>query len=202
MLSVFLSGLVSGLALIVAIGAQNAFVLRAGIRRSHVGLIVTICILSDAILIICGVAGIGALITAAPWVIPVIQYAGAAFLLCYGFMSFRRAFRASTMNEAPPPKRSGVIITILALTWLNPHVYLDTVLLLGSLANAKGPDLAWIFAAGAIAGSTIWFLALGYGARLLAPLFAKPRAWQVIDVLIGVTMWAIAATLLFSPAKT
>ena len=162
------SGLASGLSLIVAIGAQNAFVLRQGVQRSHVLLVVAVCALSDLVLIVLGVAGVGVLIEQAPGVLEVVRWAGAAFLLAYGAMAARRAIRgtqASQLSTGQQGTWAAALGTCLALTWLNPHVYLDTVLLLGSLAGTHGADGRWWFAAGAGLGSVAWFAALGAGAR-------------------------------------
>jgi len=197
-----LSGLATGLTLIVAIGAQNAFVLRQGLRRAHVGPVVTVCTVSDYALILAGTAGLGAVIRYAPWALLVVRWLGVAFLVCYGLSSAWRARRPSALSAGGEPgsgsRRPGATVArTLALTWLNPHVYLDTVLLLGSIANAHGPSGRWWFAVGACVGSTIWFAGLGFGARLLAPLLARPRAWQVLDLLIAATMLLIAAGLAF-----
>jgi L-lysine exporter family protein LysE/ArgO len=194
------SGLVTGLTLIVAIGAQNAFVLRQGLRRAHVGPVVTVCTLSDYALILTGTAGLGAVIRYAPWALLAVRWLGVAFLICYGLSSAWRARRPSALSATGEPgsgpgRRGATVGRTLALTWLNPHVYLDTVLLLGSIANAHGPSGRWWFAVGACVGSTIWFAGLGFGARLLAPLLARPRAWQVLDLLIAATMLVIAAEL-------
>jgi L-lysine exporter family protein LysE/ArgO len=196
-----LAGLGLGLSLIVAIGAQNAFVLRQGLRREHVLAVVAICALSDAVLISAGVAGGGLLFTALPWLVEAIRWAGAAFLLGYGVLAAVRAVRTPTPDaaglRAATTTAGGLgaaIATCLALTWLNPHVYLDTVLLLGSVASTHG-DLRWFFAGGAVAGSVLWFSALGFGARLLAPLFAKPLAWRILDGVIAVVMIALAVLL-------
>jgi L-lysine exporter family protein LysE/ArgO len=189
------TGLGAGLALIIAIGAQNAFVLRQGLRGEHVGLVVLVCMLSDAVLIAAGIVGIGEVIRAAPAVVVVIRLAGAAFLLAYGVFAARRAFRPGTLTASAQQGalgRKAVLATVLALTWLNPHVYLDTVLLLGTLANQHG-DLRWWFGAGAVLGSVLWFSALGFGARLLRPVFAKPAAWRVLDGAIAVVMVFLAA---------
>ena len=192
-----LTGLLTGLALIVAIGAQNAYVLRQGLRRSHVGLVVAICAVSDALLIAAGVAGIGVVVDRAPWAVEVVRWLGVAFLTAYGIASLRRAGRPEALDvaAAPAERRRGVAARTVALTWLNPHVYLDTVLLLGSVAGTHGPVGRWWFAVGAGLGSVLWFTGLGYGARLAAPRLADPRAWQVLDVGIGVVMLAIAARL-------
>ena len=184
------TGLGAGLALIIAIGAQNAFVLRQGIRGEHVTLVVLVCMLSDIILIVGGIYGIGAVITAVPAVVVFIRLAGAAFLVVYGLLAAKRAFRPGTLRAGAQqgnlPKKAA-LMTVLTLTWLNPHVYLDTVLLLGTLANQHG-ELRWWFGAGAALGSVLWFSALGYGARLLRPVFAKPGAWRVLDGLIAAVM--------------
>jgi L-lysine exporter family protein LysE/ArgO len=202
MINEALAGLVTGLTLIVAIGAQNAFVLRQGLRRAHVGAVVTVCTLSDYALIVAGIAGLGAVIRYAPWALLAVRWLGVAFLTWYGLMSAWRARRPSALRASVPNGAggSGAARTVgrtLALTWLNPHVYLDTVVLLGSIANSRGASGRWWFAAGACAGSTIWFAALGFGAVALAPLLARPRAWQVLDLAIAATMLVIAAGLAF-----
>jgi len=192
------AGLVTGLSLIVAIGAQNAFVLRQGLAREHVGLVVAICTVSDVVLIVAGVAGIGTIVERAPWALEVVRWLGVAFLGWYGVSSLLRARRPEALraaNGGPTPSGRSVAVRAVALTWLNPHVYLDTVLLLGTIANHQGPTGRWWFAAGAVVASTVWFAGLGYGARAAGPLLARPRAWQVLDVLIGLTMLAIAASL-------
>jgi len=199
------AGLGLGLSLIVAIGAQNAFVLRQGLRREHVLVVVAICALSDLALITAGVGGGGLLFTVAPWLVEVVRWVGAAFLLLYGLFAARRALRRSqleTSDAAHPPAASARVVaaTCLALTWLNPHVYLDTVLLLGTVANTHG-DARWAFAAGAGLGSILWFSALGFGARLLAPLFARPIAWRVLDAIIAVVMIVLAISLAVSALR-
>lgn len=190
-----LAGLLTGLSLIAAIGAQNAFVLRQGIRRDHVLSVVAICAGSDLVLIVAGVAGLGAVVDGAGRLVDVITWAGAAFLIWYGVASLSRARHPGGLT-AQPVGSSGVALTALALTWLNPHVYLDTVLLLGTIAASHGDPGRWWFAAGAAAASMLWFSALGFGARLLAPVLARPRAWQVVDVIVAMTMFAVAAMLL------
>jgi len=200
-----LAGLGLGLSLIVAIGAQNAFVLRQGLRREHVLVVVAICALSDLALIAAGVGGGGLLFAAVPWLVEVVRWIGAAFLLLYGLFAARRALRRSRLEtaDAASPKTAStlaVAATCLALTWLNPHVYLDTVLLLGTVANTHG-DARWAFAAGAGLGSILWFSALGFGARLLAPLFARPIAWRVLDAIIAVVMIALAISLAVSALR-
>jgi L-lysine exporter family protein LysE/ArgO len=191
------TGLVTGLTLIVAIGAQNAFVLRQGLAREHVGLVVLICALSDLVLILAGVSGIGTAVERAPWALDVVRWLGVAFLTWYGVSSLLRARGAAGLRTAGATglSRRSAALRAVALTWLNPHVYLDTVLLLGSIANQQGPDGRWWFAVGACFASIAWFAGLGYGARFAHGALASPRAWQALDVLIGLTMLAIAVML-------
>ncbi len=190
------AGFGTGLSLIVAIGAQNAFVLRQGIRRHAVLTVVAICALSDAALIALGVGGVGAVVLAFPPALTVVGVVGGAFLLCYGFLAARRAVRPSgtEVPGTPPGSSRRVALTCLALTWLNPHVYLDTVLLLGTVAAHRG-DLRWAFGAGAVVASLCWFAVLGFGARLLAGFFARPTSWRVLDGLVAATMVALGVTL-------
>ena len=198
MLDSTVAGLLTGLSLIVAIGAQNAYVLRQGLAREHVGIVVAICALSDVVLIIAGVSGIGTIVERAPWALDVVRWLGVAFLTWYGVASLLRARKPETLHAAnggAVTSRRQVAVRALALTWLNPHVYLDTVLLLGSIANQEGSVGRWWFAAGACVASALWFCGLGYGARKAGRLLSRPRAWQVLDVLIGLTMLAIAASL-------
>lgn len=189
------TGLLTGLALIVAIGAQNAFVLRQGLARRHVGPVVAVCALSDLALIVAGVAGIGAVVDNAPWVIDVVRWAGVAFLTWYGVRSLLSARAPESLQAARGDSATltATVLKAVALTWLNPHVYLDTVLLLGSIANAD--PAPWWFALGAGSASLLWFTGLGFGARLAHRRLSTPRAWQVLDVVIGVTMLAIALRL-------
>jgi L-lysine exporter family protein LysE/ArgO len=236
-LTVLVAGFGLGLSLIVAIGAQNVFVLRQGIRREHVFVVAAICAVSDAVLIAAGVGGMGAALQAAPWLIGVARWAGAAFLVGYGLLAARRAWRGSesglvvesdedassagrgarsasrdpgegldtgadasysttgvTARTATRTALLPVVLTCLALTWLNPHVYLDTVILLGSVGATFG-DQRWIFAAGAMLASVVWFFSLAYGARLLGGVLATPRAWRILDGIIAVVMIAIAVSL-------
>lgn len=199
MLSAGLNGFMTSLSLILAIGAQNAFVLRQGIRREHVGAVVAVCALSDAALILAGVAGFGAVTAAVPWIAMAMQWFGVVFLVVYGGLRFRAALRG---GEALKPTVGAqvplgqALATCLVLTWANPHVYLDTMVLLGSISTHYAPNEAE-FGAGAAVGSLVFFAALGYGARLLAPVFANPRAWVVLEIVVGLTMWAIAAALAF-----
>ncbi|MEM7722308.1 MAG: LysE/ArgO family amino acid transporter [Pseudomonadota bacterium] len=197
----FTAGFALSISLILAIGAQNAFVLRQGLRRAHVGVVVAICCLSEAVLIFAGVAGFGAVAEAAPWALDVMLWGGAAFLVLYGARSLRAAMVAEEALVAEGDAAGSIrmaVGTVLILTWANPHVYLDTVGLIGSVAAQFGPD-RWSFGAGALAASCVFFLLLGYGARALAPLFAKPQAWRVLDVIVGVTMIALAVKLVVAP---
>jgi L-lysine exporter family protein LysE/ArgO len=193
-----LDGLLTGLTLIVAIGAQNAYVLRQGLRRSHVGPVVAVCTVSDFVLIIAGVAGIGVIVQHAGWALLAVRWFGVAFLAGYGLSSAWRARRpASSLNAARDDSagRPAVVRRAMALTWLNPHVYLDTVVLLGSVANAHGTPGRWWFAVGTCLASTLWFTGLGFCARFAARLLATPRAWQILDLLIAATMLGIAVKL-------
>lgn len=197
--SPLLIGFLTTMALIAAIGAQNAFVLRQGIRGEHVVPVIAVCTVSDLILIAAGIAGVGALITAHPDAVTVAKFGGALFLIGYGVLAARRAWRPSTLNpsERSPARLAEVLITCLALTWLNPHVYLDTVVLLGTLAN-EHQQQRWLFGAGAVAASTIWFTGLGLGARRMAGLFATPSTWRILDGVIAVTMVALGVGLAVS----
>ena len=198
-LAASVAGFGFGMSLIAAIGAQNAYVLRQGLRREHVLPIVAICAATDALLILLGVAGIGVLIEQVPWLLVVIRWFGVAFLIAYGIFALRRAFRPESLDadaEQRPTALRTAILTVLALTWLNPHVYLDTVLLLGSVANTHGDPGRWWFGGGAVIASIVWFSALGFGARALRPLFRNPRAWQVLDVIVALVMFVLALTLI------
>lgn len=190
-----ITGMLTGLALIVAIGAQNAFVLRQGVRKEHVGAVVAVCMAGDGLLILGGTAGIGALVTRFPEALEVLRWAGAAYLLWFAVRSFTAALRPSSLAEQEPRSKNSVIATTAALTFLNPHVYLDTVVLLGSLANQQGAGLRWVFAGGAVTGSVLWFSALGYGARGLAGVLRSPRTWRWIDAGIGILMVFLAIRL-------
>ncbi|MCS0636700.1 LysE family transporter [Streptomyces sp. LP05-1] len=199
-LTTALAGFGTGLSLIVAIGAQNAFVLRQGAHRHAVLWVVTICAVSDAALIALGVAGVGAVVTAWPAALTAVGLAGGAFLLCYGLLAARRALRpaagAAALDGRGAASGSGraAVLSCLAMTWLNPHVYLDTVLLLGSVASDHGPG-RWVFGVGAALASLLWFSALGYGARLLSGLLSRPKAWRVLDGLVAATMLATGGML-------
>lgn len=193
----FGTGFALGLSLILAIGAQNAFVLRQGLRKSHVFAICLTCAVSDATLIAAGVSGFGYLAETLPWLRPVMTWGGAAFLLVYGALAFRSAATGAGALTADGPGEGRFWPTIaicLALTWGNPHVYLDTLVLVGSVASGHdGSKIAFGF--GAATASFAFFFGLGYGARLLAPVFARPAAWRILDTGIGILMWAIAAAL-------
>ena len=196
--SAAVSGYLLSISLIAAIGAQNAFVLRQGLRREHVFAVIMTCALSDALLMAAGVAGFGAVSKRVPWIGDAMLYGGVAFLIVYGALRFRAAFRGGEALRPAEGERTPlaqVLITCLVLTWANPHVYLDTVVLIGSLSAQYAP-YQMLFGLGAALGSFSFFLALGYGARLLAPVFAKPQAWVVLEIVVGATMWAIAAGLL------
>lgn len=199
MASPVLIGFLTAMTLIAAIGAQNAFVLRQGIRGEHVIPVIAVCALSDLILIAAGIAGVGALITAHPDAVTVAKFGGAAFLIGYAVLAAKRAYRPATLNpsEKAPARLAEVLITCAALTWLNPHVYLDTVVLLGSLANEQH-EQRWLFGAGAVAASAVWFVSLGLGARRLAGLFATPMTWRVLDGVIAVTMAALGVWMVVS----
>ena len=191
-----LFGFVTGLSLIVAIGAQNAFVLRQGIRNEHVLPVVILCAVSDLVLIVAGVAGVGALVTAHPQLMTIARYGGAAFLLAYGLLAARRTLQPAVMTpgDAGSARLPAVLLTCLTLTFLNPHVYLDTVVLLGTLASQQG-EARWRFGAGAAAASLVWFFCLGFGARQLAGLFAKPVTWRILDGVIALTMITLSVSL-------
>lgn len=192
------TGFLLGLGLIVAIGAQNAFVLRQGLLRRHVLVVTTLCALSDAVLIAAGVAGLGGLVARSPVLLTVATLGGAAFLLAYGLLAAKRALRPARLTAAEEGEAGlgRVVAATLAFTFLNPHVYLDTVVLVGSLSARYAGDARLAFALGAMTASFLWFYSLGFGARLLAPLFARPAAWRVLDGLIACVMVAIALSLL------
>ena len=196
--SAAVAGYLLSISLIAAIGAQNAFVLRQGLRREHVFAVVMACALSDAVLMAAGVTGFGLVSAKVPWIGDAMRYGGAAFLLVYGALRFRAALRggeALRPAEGVTAPLAQVLTTCLVLTWANPHVYLDTVVLIGSIAAHYAPHQA-VFGVGAALGSFSFLMVLGYGARLLAPVFAKPRAWVILELIVGCTMWAIAAGLL------
>ncbi|QTD43957.1 LysE/ArgO family amino acid transporter [Ottowia testudinis] len=195
----FLTGFTLSLSLIVAIGAQNAFVLRQGLRREHVGAVVTVCAVLDVALMAAGVFGLGALVHASPRALQAITWAGAAVLVLYGLQALKRALApaqllASQSGAGAP--RAQVVRQVLAISLLNPHVYLDTVVLVGAVGAGQPAALRPVFLLGAATASTLWFAALGYGARLLTPLFARPAAWRVLDLAVAALMFSIAWQLL------
>lgn len=194
----YLAGLAAGAGLIIAIGAQNAFVLRQGLQRHYVGAVVSVCILADVGLILLGVAGMGLVVQQHPGLLQWLRFAGAAFLAGYGVLALRRAWQGESGLQPTgdgAASRGRVVLACLAFTLLNPHVYLDTVVLLGSLSTHYEGDARWVFAAGAATASVLWFLSLGYGARLLLPVFRSPLAWRVFDVAIAAFMLTLAVVL-------
>ena len=194
--SPLLVGFLASFALIAAIGAQNAFVLRQGIRGEHVAVVAGVCTVADVVLIAAGIAGVGALVTAHPQALTVVRIGGAVFLIGYGLLAARRALRPAVLTPAAvgPAQLAPVVLTCLALTFLNPHVYLDTVILLGTLANQQGEG-RWLFGGGAALASTVWFFGLGFGARRLAGVFASAATWRILDAVIAVTMIALGLSL-------
>ncbi|MFN3525943.1 MAG: LysE/ArgO family amino acid transporter [Paracoccus sp. (in: a-proteobacteria)] len=200
-LSIFMTGMLTGLSLIVAIGAQNAFVLRQGLRGEHVLAVCLTCAVSDAILILLGVTSFAQIAEWLPWIAPVMRYAGAAFLIWYGAKSMRAALRSGdALIIGAERKANGLgktLLACLAMTWLNPHVYLDTVVLLGTISTRFAGDRG-AFAAGAVSGSFLFFFALGYGAAWLRSIFARPSAWRVLEAVIAIVMWSIAAKLILT----
>ena len=196
---VALTGFATTMALIAAIGAQNAFVLRQGIRGEHVLPVVALCAASDVVLIFAGIAGFGALIAAHPDVMDIARYGGVVFLIGYGLLAARRAMtpQALTPADATPARLAGVLATCLAMTFLNPHVYLDTVILLGALAN-EHRDGRWLFGVGAVTASVVWFTGLGFGAKRLRRFFATPGTWRILDSLIAAMMIGLGVALALS----
>ena len=194
----FLPGLLTGLSLIIAIGAQNAFVIRQGLAKSHVLLVVVICAASDALLIFLGTGGLGALIQSQPRALEVIRWFGVAYLTYFGLKTLRRAFRSGVISieGAPSISRSAAIVSVLGFTFLNPHVYLDTVILLGSIAN-QFDDNRWFFASGSAVASVVWFSTIGFGARAASRFMSKPIFWKILDSIIAAVMFTIAITLAF-----
>jgi L-lysine exporter family protein LysE/ArgO len=197
MFTVVLSGLLTGFALIVAIGAQNAFVLRQGIRGEHIGAVILTCLLCDVVGIAAGVAGIGAVLARWPAVVPVATIGGGIYLLAFGGHAAFRAWRPESLEagEPSPLSRRAAVLMALALAWLNPHFYLDTMLMLGTVANAFG-DARWWFFAGTLTASTVWFVGLGLGARALRGFFARPVAWRALDTVIALIMGGLGVGLL------
>ncbi|MEY4436702.1 MAG: hypothetical protein RL100_166 [Actinomycetota bacterium] len=197
MIAIF-SGFFTAISLIAAIGAQNAYVIRQSLTRKHVLLVVVICALADAVLIIAGIAGLGALITSAPMLMEFIRWFGVAYLAWFGIKSVRSAFKKQSLDAgaAQSASRKQVVLSILGFTFLNPHVYLDTVILLGSIANQFQSD-RWWFGIGAMLSSVVWFFSIGYGAKAAAKYMAKPIFWKILDLIIAAVMFGIAALLAF-----
>lgn len=206
-LPAFAAGVGLGGSLIIAIGAQNAFVLRQGLRGAHVFTVALICVVCDVTLIAAGAIGFGGLVSRFPAVTAIAAWGGAAFLLFYGAMSLRSALRSEVLHAEKPEAHGtlsslgAVVAATFAVSLLNPHVYLDTVVLIGSIAAQYPWETRVWFAAGAMAASTVWFFGLAYGARLLAPLFERPVAWRVLDIGIAAIMWWIAAGLVWGQLK-
>lgn len=204
LLSSAAAGFITGAGLIIAIGAQNAFVLRQGLQRKHVGLVVAVCALSDIILILCGVAGVGALVLNWPQLLQGLRLGGAAFLAWYGFLAAQRAWRGTgslAPGQGKEQNRRNTLLACLAFTFLNPHVYLDTMVLIGSLSTRYPGAAQWMFGLGACVASIVWFSTLGFGARLLQPVFRNPRAWRVLDGCIALFMLALCLLLLLNPLR-
>ncbi len=204
--SAALAGFGTSAGLIIAIGAQNAFVLRQGLRREHVGLVVLACTIGDIVCILAGVAGMGAAVKAHPLVLEIFRWGGAAFLGYYGCLALNRARKggealgvASDSGNGPAVSPQRVLAACLAFTFLNPHVYLDTFVMLGSISTQFAGADRWLFALGACTASVTWFTSLGYGAKRLQPLFRKPRSWQCLDLFIALVMFSIALTLVLNP---
>jgi L-lysine exporter family protein LysE/ArgO len=194
----FLPGLLTGFSLIIAIGAQNAFVIRQGLTKKHVLLVVAICAISDALLILLGVAGLGAIISGLPWLLEIIRWFGVAYLTWFGIRSIRSALKTQVLDASGVQSASAktAVLSVLGFTFLNPHVYLDTVILLGSIGNQFGQD-KWWFALGAAVSSILWFSSIGFGARAASRFMAKPVFWKVLDLVIAAVMFGIAILLAF-----
>lgn len=192
----YVTGLFAGLSLIIAIGAQNAFVIRQGLTKKYVFLVTAICAISDVVLIIAGVAGLGAIIGSLPWLLEFIRWAGVAYLLWFAFKSVRAALKNDALDATGSQSGNlkNTVLTVLAMTWLNPHVYLDTVIFLGAIAN-QFTDARWWFAAGASTGSILWFFSLGFGAVAASKFMSKPIFWKILDSVIAAVMVALAITL-------
>lgn len=199
------AGFSLGASFIIAIGTQNAYVLKQGLLRRHVLPVVLLCAVADAVLIILGVAGFGRLISTVPVLLKILTYGGVIFLLVYGFLAARRALKGSeilTVDKAKSQALWPVLATTAAFTFLNPHVYLDTVILLGTVSTRYTGDARTAFAIGGITASFVWFFALGFGARILAPLFRRAISWRILDGVIAIIMWTIAAGLVYSQVQS
>ena len=194
----FSSGILSGLALIIAIGAQNTFVIRQGLQRQHVLTVVLFCAISDALLIAAGTAGLGKVIESAPEVLEIVRWFGVTYLIFFGLKSLRSAFRHKTLTleQGNLVSRKRTILTVLGLTFLNPHVYLDTVIFLGSIANQFPAD-KWFFSAGAMTASFLWFFFIGFGSKMAARFMVKVIFWKVLDLAVAIIMFTLATYLTF-----
>ena len=194
----FLPGFLAGLSMIVAIGAQNAFVIRQGLTRQHVFIVVAICALCDALLIALGIAGLGAIIQGLPWLLEIVRWFGVLYLSWFGIKSVRSAFKNEVMDAsgAQTTSLAKVVGAVLGFTLLNPHVYLDTVILLGSISNQFADK--WAFGFGAMTASAVWFSSIGFGAKAASRFMSKPIFWRVLDSLIAVIMFSIALFLAFA----
>jgi L-lysine exporter family protein LysE/ArgO len=192
----FLPGLLTGLSLIIAIGAQNAFVIRQGLTKQHVFLVVAICAVSDALAIVLGISGLGAIVQGQPLLLEIIRWLGVAYLTWFGIKSIRSAMKPQSLDATGVQSGTAmkVALTVLSVTWLNPHFYLDTVILLGSIGNTFGED-KWWFAAGGVLGSVLWFTSIGYGAKAASRFMSKPIFWKVLDSIIAAVMFSIAILL-------
>ena len=194
---IVVAGFLTGLSLIVAIGAQNAFVLRLGLMRSHVGVAVAICAISDALLIVVGTAGMGAIVQSHKSLLKAVSWIGAAYLLYFAFSAAKRIFKTESLHasEQTAMSKKSVILSVIGFTWLNPHVYLDTVLLVGSIGSQFG-NQRWFFALGAATASLLWFTGLGYGSKAAARVMARPITWRILDIFITIVMTSIAVSLI------
>jgi L-lysine exporter family protein LysE/ArgO len=193
-------GLATGFGLIVAIGAQNAFVVRQGLARNHIGLIVLICAISDTVLIAAGVGGMGAIVTALPWLLAVMRWGGVAYLTWFGVRTAMSVLKSENLQADGSVARLSLqkaAVTALMLTWLNPHVYLDTVVFLGSIGNQFGVN-RWWFVLGAASASWIWFAGVGFGAKAASKALSKPIFWKVLDTIIALVMFGLAGVLAFA----
>jgi len=200
-MSPFIKGFGLGGSLIIAIGSQNAYLIRQGLKKEHVFWIATVCFLCDALLISLGAGGVGSLIDQSPLLLSITRWGGAAFLFLYGLQAFRSALKPSVLDSSDTGEkmktRNKAMLTALALSLLNPHALLDTFVLIGGIAGHMPTHARWMFALGTLTTSFIWFYGVAFGAKKLAPVFANPKAWQVLDTIIGCMMWTIASTLIF-----
>ena len=200
-MNALLTGFLASLSLIIAIGAQNAFVIRQGLSRNHILAVVLICAASDMSLIFLGTAGLGTIVKALPWLIPVMRWFGVCYLVWFGLNTLKNMFRNDHLDAGGTSKQltlGKAVVTTLMLTWLNPHVYLDTLVFLGTLANQFG-DARWLFASGAAVASWVWFTGIGFGASRASKFMSKPIFWKILDGTIAVIMFSIAGVLAIAP---